>query len=238
MRRSLTRFLSKYSIQIEEILGNNRQQGEQIKKELWETQLDHSLNDEPFWIANKDVKELKEWIDEKTGIDVFYGTQFLQSLSAEEMANHLMTYPLLPYGLVVNGHQWQKINQQVLTGRMFKSPVPIFLREEMNGEDHQTSFVIINGTEKELLTDKNQFTNWKIKIAKQIEEKKDTLIEIEKTETSLRRILKEIDRFISSELSSDIEKAFNQEQNVLLSKKTKLQEITTQEEKEKELQLG
>ncbi len=140
--------------------------------------------------------------------------------------------------MVVNGQQWQKINQQVLSGRMFKSPVPIFLREEMHSENHQQSFVIINGTEQELLTDKNQFTNWKIKIAKQIDEKKDTLLEIEKTETSLRRILKEIDRFISSELSSDIEKALNQEQNVLTSKRTKLQEITTQEEKEKELQLG
>ncbi len=227
--------LSKYAIQIEEILGNNREQGEQIKKELWETQLDYSLNDEHFWIANKDVKELKEWIDEKTGIDVFYGTQFLQSLSKEELANYLMTYPLLPYGLVVSGHQWQKINQQVLSGRMFKSPVPIFLREEMNSENHQPSFVIINGTEKELLTDKNQFTNWKIKIAKQIEEKKDTLIEIEKTETSLRRILKEIDRFLSRELSSDIEKALNQEQNALLSKKTQLQEITTQAAKRKRI---
>ncbi|MEH7308754.1 hypothetical protein [Neobacillus drentensis] len=230
--------LSKYGMQIEEILGNNRLQAEQIKKELWETQLDHSLNDEPFWIANKDVKELKEWIDEKTGIDVFYGTQFLQSLSPAEIAHSLITYPLLPYGLVVSGQQWQKINQQVLTGRMFKSPVPIFLREEMNSEYHQPSFVIINGTEKEILSDKNQFTSWKIKIAKQIEEKKDTLLEIEKTETSLRRILKEIDRFLSSELSSDIEKALNQEQNALLSKKTQLQEIKTQEEKEKELQLG
>ena len=142
------------------------------------------------------MKELKEWIDEKTGIDVFYGTQYLQSLNTEELANHIISYPLLPYGLVVNGQQWQKINQQVLSGRMFKSPVPIFLREEMNSENHQQSFVIINGTEQELLTDKNQFTNWKIKIAKQIDEKKDTLLEIEKTETSLRRILKEIDRFI------------------------------------------
>ncbi|HVI21279.1 MAG TPA: hypothetical protein VM660_04425, partial [Bacillus sp. (in: firmicutes)] len=230
--------LSKYSLQIEEILGQNLQQGEQIKKELWETQLDHSLNDEHFWVANKDVKELKEWIDEKTGIDVFYGTQFLQSLSAEEMANLSLTYPLLPYGLVVSGHQWQNINQQVLSGRMFKSPVPIFMREEMNSENHQPSFVIVNGTEKELVTDKNQFTNWKIKIAKQIDEKKETLIEIEKTETSLRRMLKEIDRFISSKLSSDIEKDFNQEQNVLRSKKTKLQEITIQEEKEKEYQLS
>ena len=228
--------LSKYSLQIEELLGHNRQQGEQVKKELWETQLDHSLNDEPFWIANKDVKELKEWIDEKTGIDVFYGTQFLQSLSTEEIANYCLMYPLLPYGLVVSGHQWQKINQQVLSGRMFKSPVPIFMREEMNSEHSKVSFVIINGTENELLTDKNQFTNWKIKIANQIEEKKDILIEMDKTETSLRSILKEIDRFLSSELSNDIEKALNQEQNALLSKRTKLQEITTQEAKENELQ--
>lgn len=229
--------LSKYAIQIEEIVGLNLQQGEQLKKELWETQLDHSLNDEHFWIPNKDVKELKESIDEKTGIDVFYGTQFLQSLSMEEMANYLVTYPLLPYGLVVSQHQWQKINQQVLAGRMFKSPVPIFLREDMNKENKQPSLVMIHGMEKELVTDKNQFTNWKIQMAKQIEEKKDTLIEIEKTETSLRRILKEIDRFLAGELSSDIEKAINQEQNVLNTKKTQLQDMITQEEKEKELLL-
>jgi chromosome segregation ATPase len=107
----------------------------------------------------------------------------------------------------------------------------------MNNEQHKPSFVIINGKEKELLTDKNQFTSWKINIAKQIEDKKDTLSEIEKTETSLRRILKEIDRFSSGELSSDIEKAMIHEQNTLLSLKTKLQEIKTQEEKERELQL-
>jgi len=229
--------LSKYAIQIEEMLGSNREQGEQIKKDLWEIQLDHSLNDEHFWIANNDVKELKEWIDEKTGIDVFYGTQFLQSLSGEEMAYCLLQNPLLPYGLVVSGQQWQKINQQVLSGRMYKSPVPIFLREEMNSKNDEPSFVILNGTEKGLLTDKHQFTNWKIQIAKQIEEKKETLVEIEKTEIVLRRMLKDIDRFSSRDLSSDIDREINQEQNTLLSKKVKLQEIIIQEEKEKELQL-
>ncbi len=230
--------LSNYSMQIEEMLGQNRQEGEQIKKELWESQLDHSLNDEPFWIANKDVKQLKEWIDEKTGIDVFYGSQFLQSLSTEEMANHLIAYPLLPYGLVVNQHQWQKVNQQILSVRMFNSPVPIFLREEMhNSENALVPFVIINGTERELLTDKNQFNNWKIKIAKLIEEKKDTLIEIEKTENSLRRILKEIDRFLSNALSTDMEKSITQEENTLQMKKVKLIDIAKQAEKEKELQL-
>ena len=215
--------LSNYALQIEEILGQNRQEGEQIKKELWESQLDHALNDEPFWIANRDVKELKEWIDEKTGIDVFYGAQFLQSLSTEDMAKHLILYPLLPYGLVVNQHQWQKINQHVLSGRMFKSPVPIFLREEMNNsENDHPAFVIVGGTERELLTDHTHFTNWKIEMAKQIDDKKETLVEMEKTEATLRRILKEIDRFLSNELSIDIEKAIHQEENALQSKKVQL----------------
>ena len=42
---------------------------------------------------------------------------------------------------------------------------------------------------------------------KQIEEQKETLDELGKTETALRRTLKEIDRFLSNELCIDLEKA-------------------------------
>ncbi|WP_026906769.1 hypothetical protein [Paucisalibacillus globulus] len=229
--------LSKYALEMEDLLKLALEQVEGIKKELWETQLDYSLNDEHFWIANKDVKELKEWMDEKTGIDVFYGSQFLQSLSPEELANHLVAYPLLPYGLVVNGQQWEKINQQLLTGRIFNSPVPIFLREQMKNDSSNSSFVILNGTERELLTDKHQFSNWKIQIAKSIEEKKNTLSELEKTETTYRRVLKEIDRFVSGDLSSDMEKTLDAENSALLSKRTELQEVITKQANEKEIQL-
>ena len=38
-------------------------------------------------------------------------------------------------------------------------------------------------------------------MAKQIEEQKETLDEMGKTEAALRRMLKEIDRFLSNELS-------------------------------------
>ncbi|MDQ0229125.1 hypothetical protein [Metabacillus malikii] len=229
--------LSKYVIQVEEKLKQNLEQSEQIKKELWETQLDHSLNDEHFWIPNKDVKELKEWIDDKTGIDVFYGTQYLQSLSADEMAKLLAKYPLLSYGLVVSQHQWEKVNKHVLTGRMYKSPVPIFMREEMKQDNEHHLFELIHGTEKDLLTDKHQFTNWKINIAKQIEEKKDTLLELEKTEQALRKLLKEIDRLLSGELASELEKAIASEENSLAAKKIQLQELTTEKEKQQEVLL-
>ncbi|MCS0652465.1 hypothetical protein [Cytobacillus firmus] len=230
--------LSKYAFEVEELLVQNREQGEELKKALWETQLDYALNDEHFWIANNDVKELKEWIDEKTGIDVFYGSQFLQSLKPDEMASHMLSHPLLPYGLVVSRPQWEKINKQVLSGRIYKSPVPIFMREDMADENQQNAFVMITGTEKELLADKNKFTNWKIQIAKQIDDQKDTLAELEKTETALRRIIKEIDRFLSHDLAIDIEKVLLQEKEALLSRETELQAIIVQEEKEKELQLG
>lgn len=227
--------LSKYGAGIEELLQQNNEQSEQLKKELWEIQVDQYLNDENYWIANQDVKELKEWIDEKTGIDVFYGTQFLQSLNAEEKIEHIERYPLLPYGLVVYQNQWQKINQQVLKGRMFKSPVPIYMREEMQGED-QPSYVVIHGTEQNFLTDHLAFANWQTDMSKQIEEKRDTLNELSKTESALRRILKDIDRLSAGTLSVEIERTIQAEETAIRTTKEELQRILKDEEKEKEKQ--
>ena len=69
---------------------------------------------------------------------------------------------------------------------------------------------------------------------KQIEEQKETLDELGKTENALRGTLKEIDRFLSNELCIDLEKAIGHEEGALQSKKIKLQETTRLEEKEKE----
>lgn len=228
--------LSKYAVSIEELLTQNREQGEQLKKELWETQIDHYLNNENFWIANQDILELKEWIDEKTGIDVFYGTQFLQSLDESERYIYLSKYPLLPFGLVVNQNQWQKINQQLFAGRMYKSPVPIYMREEMEG-DKDSSFIVIHGKEHNLLTKPAEFEKWKLTIAKQLEEKTETLEEIEKTERSLRYTLKEIDRLAAGVLCTQIKKTIEQSEASIHSTKEELKRKTKEEEKEKEKQL-
>ena len=64
-------------------------------------------------VSQMSITEFKEWIDEKTGIDVFYGTQYLQSLDEEERLQHLDSYPLLPCGLVVSKPQWEKINHRL-----------------------------------------------------------------------------------------------------------------------------
>ena len=228
--------LSKYAIGLDNQLEQNKEQIEKLKKELWETQIDHYLNDESFWIANRDVKELKEWIDEKTGIDVFYGTQFLQSLNDEERIQHVTQYPLLPYGLVVNQHQWEKINKQVLTGRMYKSPVPIFMREEMKGDD-QSTFVVLHGEERSLLTSDVSFKQWQSNMIEQMEEQSETLHELEKTEASLRRLLKEIDQLTAGQLCTEMMKQLEQEEAALLSAKAELQQISKEEEKEKDKQL-
>lgn len=227
--------LSKYMLDIEELVKQTHEEGELAKKALWATQLDHSLNDERFWIANNDLKELKEWIDEKTGIDVFYGTQFLQSLSADAMADYLSKFPLLPYGLIVSRAQWQKINQQLLSGRMFKSPVPIFLREEMN-KDKELSFVLINGAEQQLLLNEQHFLKWKDNMGKEIESKKEALGEIEKTEHSLLQTLKNMERTASGQLSIELEKDLSSTEKERSVKLAEQQKISADTEKEKQFQ--
>ena len=226
--------LSKYATGIESQLNVNLEESEQVKKELWESQLDHYLNDENFWIANQDVKEFKEWIDEKTGIDVFYGTQYLQSLDEDERLDHLESYPLLPFGLVVSKPQWEKINHHLLQSRQFKSPVPIYLREEMNAPS-DSSFVVLHGEEIELVTNQNAYIKWKVSIAKQIEEKKDILDELGKSERSLRRLFNELNRMTDSELCMDLAKFIEQEETTISEINTELKRTLQTLDKEKEL---
>ena len=111
--------------------------------------------------------------------------------------------------------QWQKINQQVLTSRMFKSAVPIYMREEMTGTKEQ-SFVVIHGMEANLLKDREQFDKWKLTISEQIAEQKETLSELEKSEEMLRRMMKEIDLLSEMELCVDLKLVIEQ-QDMLLS---------------------
>ncbi|WP_139891911.1 hypothetical protein [Bacillus sp. D386] len=226
--------LSKYAAGIEGQLTQNQEESEQVKKELWESQLDHYLNDENFWIANQDLKEFKEWIDEKTGIDVFYGTQYLQSLDEDERLHHLESYPLLPFGLVVSRNQWEKINHHLLQGRLFKSPVPVYLREEMNGTP-VSSFVVLHGEEHELITNRNEFMKWKIAISKKIEEKKDVLDELGKSERSLRRLYNELNRMTDTDLCVDIAKFIEQEEKEISKADTELKRTVQILDKEKEL---
>ena len=227
--------LSKYGHALETILSKNEEETEQIKKELWEAQTDHYLNDESFWIANQDVKQMKEWIDEKTGIDVFYGSQYLQSLDEKARKQHLDSYPLLPFGLVVSQIQWKKINHHLLQGKIFRSPVPIFLREEMKDGD-QASFVVIDGEERDLLMDRQSFAKWKSQMAKQIDEKKEALDEFMKTERSIRRLIKDIDRMADADLCMDLTKQMEKQEALIDSAHKELTHTVKTLEKERELQ--
>ncbi|WP_462405130.1 coiled-coil domain-containing protein [Gracilibacillus sp. Marseille-QA3620] len=229
--------LSKYGHALEDILQKNEEETEQIKKELWEVQTDQYLNDESFWIANQDVKQMKEWIDEKTGIDVFYGSQYVQSLDDEAKRQHLKSYPLLPFGLVVSQIQWEKINHHLLQGKIFRSPVPIFLREEMK-DGGTDSFVIIDGEERDLLMDRQSFAKWKTSMAKQIEEKKEAIQEFAKTEQAIRRLTKDIDRMTDADLCTDLLRQMEKQEALIDSAQRELTHTVKTLEKERELQTG
>ena len=101
----------------------------------------------------------------------------------------------------------------------------------------QLSFVVVNGEEQALLTDKSAFLTWKASITEQIEEKKETLAEYEKTAISLQRILKEIDRIQAGEMCIGLEQALESEEATILRIKAELKQMINEEQKEKEHQL-
>ncbi len=102
------------------------------QQELWTQQLDVSLAKNAFWIPNQELRKLKEELDSQ-GMKCHYGTEFMTALSEDERASHLKHFPLLPYGLVILDSEWKKRDAKRLGELLLRAPVPVFLRERMNG---------------------------------------------------------------------------------------------------------
>ena len=132
-------------------------------------------------------------------------------------------------------NQWEKINHHLLQGKIFRSPVPIFLREVMKDGD-QASFVVIDGEERGLLVDRQSFMKWKSQMAKQIDEKKEALEEFIKTERSIRRLIKDIDRMADAEICMDLSKQMEKQEALIDSAHKNLAQTVKTLEKERELQ--
>ncbi|WP_042458828.1 coiled-coil domain-containing protein [Neobacillus dielmonensis] len=137
-----------------------RSQYDHIQKEYWYHQLDTSLVNGEYWVANHDVKKIADLLADE-GIPTMYGTQLLQELSGEEQSLVMERYPLLAYGIVVHQQDWEKnINQVSLQTLLLHSPVPIFIRERMN-QAFSLPFEIIREQGISMAFQPDQWNRWK-----------------------------------------------------------------------------
>lgn len=139
-------------------------QYENVQKDYWYHQLDTSLVNDEYWVANNDVRKLVEKLSE-AGVTASYGTQLIQEFSQEERAFILEKYPLLAYGIVVHEHDWQKrVDQRELEQLFVHAPVPIFIRERMN-QDYQQPFEIVREQGVSMAFYREKWEQWKDNLA-------------------------------------------------------------------------
>ncbi|MET3289283.1 UNVERIFIED_CONTAM: hypothetical protein ABID98_001853 [Brevibacillus sp. OAP136] len=169
---------------------------------LWQKQMAISLREEDFWIANPDIKRLHERLSSQ--MDVFYGTQFLLALEAEERQEELKKHPLLPFGLVVFGHEWKRsrIDEEFASAEL-QSPVPIFLREEMNGADLH-SFELVSGSAHALSINSAAYQHYKKGVEEAWQAAATLVEELETSIANIDSIHRDLFLLLSKELAIEL----------------------------------
>lgn len=171
-----------------------------LQKELWENNIDLSLNDGDFWIASNDLLSLREKIIE-TGVKVEFGSKFLLSLPEEERSATLDSFPLLPYGLVIlQEKDWEVIESNLAEDIFLHSGIPVFIRSEMN-QVYQQNFRLVENKAEELTINREAFATWKRGLAVKSKKLLAAIESVRNNLDKLRELLSEIREILKKESS-------------------------------------
>jgi uncharacterized protein YktB (UPF0637 family) len=195
--------LLKVSEQLDKTLQKCLDDLSHIERNLWLSQMNQTLNDQEYWIANADLKEMKDALDRQ--VDVYYGTEFLKGLNREDRETYHNRFPLLPYGLVLSRKSYQKIDFSRIKTSVQQSPVLFFLSEEM-GVNPSSSLLVWTGDEKGLILDEKELDKWKKKEDDERQTLEEERISLTKTEVAIRKAIRSLHILQSGSLAADIEK--------------------------------
>ncbi|HZK44114.1 MAG TPA: hypothetical protein VFC73_07470 [Syntrophomonadaceae bacterium] len=180
---------------IEELDKFKKKNLEEAQKTIWEKSIDQLLNQEDYFIPNKDVVLIKQEII-RLGIYVETGSEYLQNLDDGEKDNILRQHPGFLYSVVIKSDRdWETIDKNIKSDLFLNNMVPIYIRSAMESEENGT-FKSITGKAIELVNN-NAYIMWKENIENnlaalsQVESDiKDDLQDIEDLKGELRLIAK------------------------------------------------
>lgn len=195
--------------QLEELLKAKEEKLTQLQKELWENNIDKSLNSSgDFWIPNGDVLSLKDKI-KSLGVNVQTGTQFLMTLNEDERKRIVEEYPSFIYGLVIgNEEDLSAIEKSIEKDFLLHNLVPIYMRTKMN-EKEQNSFGIVENQGFELV-DEDNYPMWIGRIEKEHNNISQAIKSVEKGIDSIRDLMRDIMNWQSQENSLHIKEKLDE----------------------------
>src|SRR5690554_4861390 len=202
-------WLSKQQQRIAELIEEKKERKIELQQELWEKNIDLSLNKEDYWLANKDIVYLKEEIGQ-LGISVESGAAFLQSIDEKERERLLKDYPLLAYSLVIlQEKDWQIIDENIDPDILIHSPVPIYIRSRMN-RLYQAGFKTVRGKAHSLVLDRVTLDDWRGKLIQESERLKGSVMSLDKSIEDLRKLNDNIISELEKETSANIKKELDE----------------------------
>lgn len=134
-----------------------------IHKNIWELQLDNSINTFEYWIPNADILKVKEAI-ENLNIDVLSGSEYIFLEGDKEGKRLIESYPILPYGLVIMEDKIEYIEKNIDLD-ILRSPIPIYIRNKM-AIDKKNSFKLLKNSKAYSLLEVDKFNKWLSKLDK------------------------------------------------------------------------
>ncbi len=158
-----------------------------MNNKKYEIELDLSLNDRDFWIANYDQKRLYQLISDMD-IKVYYGSDFLLNLT-DEGVELIQEFSLLPYGLVLMYEaDWEQIKKNLLEDELLHASVPIYINHQLGENGGEESFKLISGLEKSFVFSPDVYQEWLDGLSSKQKEIAKTYNTIDKKIEHIRRI--------------------------------------------------
>ena len=203
-----------------EVLLDEKGKGlEELQKNLWENNIDKSLNrDRNYWIPNKDVLSLKERIKD-IGINVQTGMEFLSNLDDGEMDNILEKKPSFMYGLVIgNEEDWKVIEKSIGSDSLLHSLIPIYLRTNMD-KNFDKEFELVPNKAYDFIYNQ-KYIEWIDEIEREYINIKDAIASIKGGVSELNRLINDIKNWENNKNSFDILKEISEYESVLVALET------------------
>ena len=197
---------------MEEALEEKETRLEELRKNLWENNIDKSLNrDRNYWIPNKDVMTLKEKIQDM-GINVQTGMEFLNGLDPKEVEGILVRNPSFVYGLVIgNEEDWKVIEKGISKDFLLHSLIPIYLRKNMN-KDYSKEFQLVYNKGYDFIYNQ-QYMNWIDEIDKEYNHINEAIASVKSGVNNLNKLLNDIENWQNNANSFDVLKDISKHEN-------------------------
>lgn len=178
-------------------LDDAEQQTKRLRREYYHQLLDVELQQETYWLPNHDILAVKDALDAQK-ISSMTGSSYLNDQPYLVREEELGRHPLLPYGLIVTKREAAKLQPELLNELLLKSPVPVFVREEM-GEAEAASFLLLAHQGPQMVLQPERFLDWKQGIASRLREQEEELQDAEGYLAKLKSAGQEYDRLLQGE---------------------------------------